>query len=236
MNCLRSSVLILALFQPPDVSSLIDDLGNARWSVRHQATLRLYELLDDVEVFRQIRESLLTDAELSPESRVRHQRLLSEYYLKASPLYAETLVGGKKMRLPSAFIWSLPREYRFTDDVDVAADCYRRALDDLQRFGVLFDAEIYNHEAVMRHATHLFIVDWLNNYQTHDDLAALHAAMLESQDADEVKLTEYLQSIGYRGKWEWRTVPPAIEDRTGADCVTRQSRVFHFQTVTGDDA
>lgn len=233
---MKSLAIFLALFaQSANVPALINELGNPRWTVRHQATLRLRELSADPDVYRQLRESFAGD--LTPESRMRHRILMEDYFKRADPLYEETntalVANGVRIKLwlPTAWIWSLPREYRWHGDRDVAAELYAEACVEMVRFGLVADPELTNNETVMRFATHLYVVEWLESYRSHEDLAALHATMIELQDAEKEVLAEYLSSVGFSGKRELRTVPPAIEDRTGEACVCRSNQTFYFKPV-----
>lgn len=231
-------ILILAQSAPPDVPGLIDQLGHRKWHVRHEAMLTLHELMiADPQVFRQVRESLATNAELSLESERRHERLIAEYYRLAAQHYSEVSGARNQFNAPAPYIWSLPRELRFVDDRDVAAELYQAALAELlSNWDISIDGEILNHELVMRYATHLFVIDYLDMYHSHAELNALMEAMLASQAADDARLLEHLESIGWHGRIELRTAPPAIEDRTGETAVTRYARTFYFRREEGGPA
>lgn len=215
-------------------ADLINDLGARQWSTRERATSQLHEMMQsDTDVFRQVVESLHNNSELTLESKLRHQVLIERYIQLASHMYTDFSVGPINATLPDAFIWSLPREHRYVDGVDVAAELYRRAIDDLARNGFLFDREILNAEIPMRFATHLFMVDWLYSYRTHEDLNEVFEAMQAAQADDIARLREHLESVGFSGKIELRSVPPAIEDRTGENGVSKSSQSFYFRRPDG---
>lgn len=138
---------------------LIFQLGSDSYGIRERANeclkVRMKESLNDFELVRlaQVHEDL--------EVRSRAKRLINGHYL---PMF----IAGDYP------IWSIPDNYRFVNNEDIALKYYLRAY---KSFHPNQDCIYYNHDGAMFLATRLYFFDWLNSRDSRVGMSDLIKSM-----------------------------------------------------------